>query len=270
MKFKKLFFYIVLTLAVISFQQNVKADDKNKINIDEQLGKYIPLDVNFVNSKGEEVVLKNLFGDKPVVLAFVYYRCPKICTPLMTEIAEVIDKSDLTPGVDYRVVVISMDENETPEIAAQKKNTMFSLINRKIKPEDWEFLTGDLINIKKITEAAGFHYKRVGSQFVHTTSVMFLTKEGKISRYLYPRYREKSGFSILPFDFKLAVINASEGKVIPTVGKLLAFCFTYDPQGRTYVFDVLKIAGASTILTAGLVILILVKKKKANNNNRLA
>jgi protein SCO1 len=269
MKLNKIFFYIVLLLTVISFQQNVNGDDKNKITIDEQLGKYIPLNVKFVNSTGKEIVLKDFFSDKPVVFAFVYYRCPQICTPLMTEIAEVINKSDLTPGIDYRVVVISMDENETPKIAAEKKRAMFNLVDKNIAPEDWEFLTGNLSNIKKITEAAGFYYKRVGTQFVHTTTVMFLTKDGKISRYLYPRYKKKSGFSILPFNFKLAVINASEGKVIPTIGKLLAFCFTYDPQGRTYVFDILKVVGASTILTVGLVILILVKKKKVVDNKRL-
>jgi len=225
--------------------------------------KYIPLDVKFVNSMGKEIVLKDLFRDKPVVFAFVYYQCPGICTPLMTELAEVINKSTLEPGIDYRVVVISMDEKETPEIAAAKKREMLNLIDKKIAPDDWEFLTGSYNNIKKIADAAGFHFKREGTQFIHTTSIMFLTKDGKLSRYLYPRYKESSGFSILPFSFKLAVIDATKGNVIPSVGKLLAFCFSYDPQGRTYVFDILKVAGASTLFTIGLVILILVKKKKS-------
>ena len=273
MKLNRVFFYIVLLFTVIFFQQNVNgyANGKYKydISIDEQLGKYIQLNVTFVNSFGKEIVLKDYFNDKPVVFAFVYYKCPGICTPLMTDIAEVINKSTLEPGVDYRVVILSMDDRETPKNAAEKKRTIFNLIDKNIAPDDWEFLTGSYNNIKKIADATGFHFKREGTQFIHTTSLMFLTKDGMLSRYLYPRYKKRSGFSILPFSFKLAVINATEGKVIPSIGKLLAFCFSYDPQGRGYVIDILKIVGASTILTVGLVILILVKKKKINDNKRL-
>ncbi|HED07563.1 MAG TPA: SCO family protein [Ignavibacteria bacterium] len=263
MKLNSIFFYIVLSILIMPFQSNINGYDKNGINIDEQLGKYIPLNVKFVNSMGKEIVLKDLFNDKPVVFAFVYYKCPGICTPLMTELAEVINKSTLEPGIDYRVVVLSMDERETPKIAAAKKKEILNLIDKKIAPDSWEFLTGSYNNIKKIADATGFHFKREGTQFIHTTSVMFLTRDGKLSRYLYPRYRKSSGFSILPFSFKLAVIDATKGNIIPSVGKLLAFCFSYDPQGRTYVFDILKVAGASTILTVGLVILILVRKKKS-------
>ena len=269
MKFNKVFFYIFLSLLFITYQQNVLGNDKNDITIDEQLGKNIPLNIEFINSEGKQVVLTDFFNDKPIVFAFVYYKCPGICTPLMTEIAEVINQSDLDPGIDYKVVILSMDEYETPKDAVEKKRAIFNLIDKKIAPEDWEFLTGSYDNIKKLADATGFHFMREGTQFIHTTSLMFLTKNGKLSRYLYPRYKKSSGFYILPFSFKLAVIDATEGKVIPSIGKLLAFCFSYDPQGRTYVFDILKIVGASTILTVGIVILILVKKKKVNDNKRL-
>ncbi len=269
MKINKLFFYIVLTFTVIIFQPSILASGKSDINIKEQLGKNIPLNLEFVNSEGKKVVLKDFFNDEPVVFAFVYYKCPGICTPLMTELAEIINKSSLEPGKDYKVIILSMDEFETPKDAATKKRTIFNLIDKKIDTQDWEFLTGSYDNIKKLADATGFHFKREGTQFIHTTSLMFLTKNGKLSRYLYPRYKKTTGFSVLPFSFKLAVIDATEGKVIPSVGKLLAFCFSYDPQGRTYVFDILKIVGASTILTVGLVILILVKKKKVNDNKRL-
>ncbi|MCH7972998.1 MAG: SCO family protein [Bacteroidetes bacterium] len=269
MKLNRVIFYIILSFTLISFQQNVKGDNKNDITIDEQLGKYIPLNVKFLNSLGKEIVLKDFFNDRPVVFAFVYYKCPGICTPLMTDIAKVINRSTLEPGIDYRVVILSMDEKETSKIAAEKKKAIFNLIDKNIAPEDWEFLTGSYNNIKEIADATGFHFKREGTQFIHTTSLMFLTKDGKLSRYLYPSYKKSSGFSILPFSFKLAVIDATEGNVIPSLGKLLAFCFSYDPQGRTYVFDILKIVGASTILTVSVVIIILVKKKKVNDNKRL-
>jgi len=266
MKLKLFIINITILLLFFVLTINIYAISKGKINIIEKLGDKIPLNLKFENSNGKEIILNELFKDKPVVLAFVYYKCPGICTPLMTEIASLINESDIEIGKDYRVALISMDEKETPKIAAKKKKAMFYLVDKQIKPEDWEFLTGDLTNITKLAKATGFNYKRVGTQFIHTTSLMILTKNGKLSRYIYPRYNKNRGFALLPFSFKLAIIDATEGKIIPSVGKLLAFCFSYDPHGKTYVFDILKVVGATTIITVGFVILILVKKKKVNDN----
>jgi len=265
MKLTRIFLYLFFSIIALFYQKDILAIEKDNITITEQLGKYIPLDLEFINSDGNVVKLKNYFTDKPVVFAFVYYKCPGICTPLMTEITSIINKSTLVPGKDYRVIILSMDENELTKDALEKKQAMFSLVDKQISSDDWIFLTGKIENINKLAESTGFHFKREGTQFIHTTSLMFLTKEGKISRYLYPGYKKDSGFSVLPFSFKIAVIDATEGKVIPSIGKLLAFCFSYDPQGRTYVFDILKIVGASTILTIGIVVLILVKKKKVKD-----
>jgi len=268
MKSNKILLYLFFSFIVLVHPKEIFASDNESITITEQLGKNIPLNLEFKNSDGKTVVLKNYFTDKPVVFAFVYYKCPGICTPLMTEIATIINKSSLIPGKDYRVVILSMDEKETHADALEKKQTMFSLLDKKVNTDDWIFLTGSMENINKLADATGFKFKREGTQFIHTTSLMFLSQKGKLSRYLYPGYKKNTGFAILPFSFKLAVIDASEGKVIPSVGKLLAFCFSYDPQGRTYVFDILKVVGASTLLTVGLVIFILSKKKKVNDNKR--
>jgi len=141
-----------------------------------------------------------------------------------------------------------MDEKENPKIAYEKRGNFLSLINKPFPKDAWKFLTGDSVAIHTVTEAAGFHFERVGTQFIHTTSVMFISPGGKISRYLYPDYNKKGEFGILPFDFKMAVLDASEGKVMPTVGKILAFCFSYDPSGKKYVFNLLKVFGAGTLL----------------------
>ena len=259
MKLSKLYLYLFFSFIVLFYQKDISAAEKDNITITEQLGKNIPLNLEFKNSDGETVVLKNYFTDKPVVFAFVYYKCPGICTPLLTEISSIINKSTLVPGKDYRVVILSMDENEKPVDALEKKQAMFSLIDKEISSDDWIFLTGKIENINNLAASTGFHFKREGTQFIHTTSLMFITKEGRISRYLYPGYKKNSGFSVLPFSFKLAIIDATEGKVIPSIGKLLAFCFSYDPQGRTYVFDILKVVGAGTIFTAGIVLCIWAK-----------
>lgn len=257
----KFIILFLLFISAVGFSENNTPVD-NKINIDEHLGNQIPLNLTFLDAQGNSVVLKDIVN-KTTILAFVYYKCPGICSPLMAELSNIVNESDLEPGKDYRIITISMDDRETPEIAAGKKRNFLSIINKPFAPDDWKFLTGDSISIHRITEAAGFHFKRVGTQFIHTTSVIFLSPEGKISRYLFPNYDKKGNFMILPFDFKMAVIDASQGKVMPTVGRLLAFCFSYDPAGKKYVFNLLRVFGAGTLLLVGIFVVYLrVKKTK--------
>ena len=219
-----------------------------EIGIDEQLGKTFPLQENFVDENGNEVLLKDLFT-KPTVLSFVYYNCPGICSPLLMELANTINKSDLVLGVDYNIVVISMDNLETKNDALTRKNTLFQALDKDVPPESWKFLTGDSATIKKVADAAGFYFERQGKDFLHTGAFIFVDRDGKICRYLFPSYTDKRGFGILPFDFKMAVLETSEGKISPTIAKVLQFCFRYDPKGRTYVLNLTQIFGSIILLS---------------------
>lgn len=233
---------------------------EQKIDIKEQLGRKLPMDAVFFDAYGNKVVLNNIVN-KTTVLAFVYYKCPGICTPLMSELANIVNESDLTPGKDYDIVTISFDDRENPKVALEKKGSFLSMIHKPFPSDAWRFLTGDSINIYRATEAAGFHFKRVGTQFIHTTCLMFISPDGKISRYLYPDYNSKGEFGILPFSFKMAVLDASNGKVQPTVGRLLTFCFSYSPTDKKYVVNILHIFGVGTLLLVGVFVVYLRVRK---------
>jgi protein SCO1 len=263
---KKRILNIVILLFITLNVSSVFAGDRIEVGIDEQLGSYIPLDVQFKDADGNDVNLRELFSSADAtVLAFVYYQCPGICSPLLFELADVVNQSDMELGYDYNIVTISMDEFETPEIASEKRRTFLSSIDKKFTPGSWQFLTGDSANIRTVSDAAGFYFKREGDQFRHSGAFIFINKEGKICRYLIPGYYNRGGFSILPFDFKMAVLETSEGKVSPTIAKVLQFCFSYDPEGKSYVLNVTRIFGAGIlILVALFVIFILFKPKKAN------
>ncbi len=249
---------IILSLAVASISI---ANNQMEIGVDEQLGKNIPLDITFNDENGNPVKLRELITG-PTVLALVYYSCPGICNPLMFELSNVINKSDLEPGYDYNVVAISIDEFENPEKASAKKKEMLSGIDKEISPESWRFLTGSIENIKTVTNAAGFYYKREGNELRHAGTLIFLDKNGKICRYLFPSYSENHGYGILPFDFKMAVLETSEGKVTPTVARFLRFCFSYDTEGQKYALNFTRIFGAAILLFAGIFFLIIKLKPK--------
>jgi len=253
-------FFAFITLFVFTF--NLNAQEKQiEVGIDEQLGKSIPLNESFMDENGNKVLLKDLFT-KPTVLSFVYYNCPGICSPLLMELTDIINKSDLVAGVDYNVVSISMNEFETQKDAMERKQTFFKTLDKNLPPESWKFLTGDSVTIKKVADASGFYFKRHGKDFLHAGAFIFIDKNGKICRYLFPSFSERSGFGILPFDFKMAVLETSEGKVTPTISKVLQFCFSYDPEGQTYVLNFTRIFGAGILILVGIFIVYLRFKPK--------
>jgi protein SCO1 len=255
----KMILYIVLIL-----YSSMLAEQKIKVGIDEQLGKQIPLNLTYTDEQGNKVVLKDLMN-KPTLFTFVYYDCPGICTPLLNSLTEVINISDLVPGKDYNVISLSFDETDSPALALRKKNNYLEMITKSFPPEAWRFLTGDSVEIKKLTDAAGFYYMREGKEFIHSGAFIFVTPEGKITRYLFPGYSERAGFNILPFDFKMAIHETEEGKVAPTIARVLQFCFSYDPDGKTYVFNITRVLGAGMLLAViGFVIFLTVKPKKSN------
>ncbi len=212
------------------------AIDPIEVGVDEQLGKYVPLDLSFLNENGDSVKLAALI-QKPTILALVYYTCPGICSPLLNGVAEVLEKMDAEPGSDYQVITISFDSRDKPSLAARKKNNYLKSFKRPFPANAWRFLTGDSVAIKRITDAVGFRYKRQGKDFTHPGLITVLAPDGKITRYLY-------GITFLPFDLKMALLEASQGRTGPTISKLLMYCFSYDPAGRKYALNVVHIGGA--------------------------
>lgn len=247
---KKYFFYLVL-LSSLLFANNKQPE----VGIVEKLGNKIPMDLSFVNSDGKLLQLKELIK-KPTILMFVYYHCPGICSPLLTSVSEIVDKIDLIPGKDYQLITISFDHNETYDKAKKWKNNHLTALNRPIDPNGWEFLVGDSISVKKITDAVGFYFKPDGrGDFIHGAAVYAISSNGIISRYLL-------GTEFSPFDFKMAVLDAERGLTLPTVNRLLKFCYSYDPQGRKYMFNVTRIAGTLLLFSLSIFLFYLLRKRK--------
>lgn len=255
MKFQKsLFFLLIFILSFSSISAN-----EIEVGIDEKLGNYIPMDAVFQTSKGDTVSLKDII-DKPFLLALVYYECPGICSPLLTELAWVVDKVQLEPLQDFNVITISFDPRETPEIAEKWKKNYFNSIRRNFPDEAWTFLTGDSLNISKVTEAVGFYYKPTQDDFLHAGALIAISPEGKISRYIF-------GSTYNPFDVKMALLDAGSGKTNPTVAKVLQFCFSYDPEGRSYTLNITRIIGSIMMIIIGVFLTVLLLKRRKDSKN---
>jgi protein SCO1/2 len=248
---------ILLIGAIFSYSPlnaHVEQPKVSGIGIDEKLGQTIPLDLTFHDEYGNLVTLRQLVHTS-TILTPVYLHCPNVCSLLLQNLADTLDKLPADPGKDYAILTVSFDEKEKPDLARQKKETYLKMIQRPFPAGAWRFLTGDKENIRKLTDAIGFHFKRVGEDFEHPVSLVILAPDGKITRYLY-------GADPLPFDLKLALIEASQGRIGPTIAKVVRFCFSYDPRANKLVFNMLRVTGAVTLLFALSFILFLVFKGK--------
>jgi len=233
---------------------------KSEVGVDEKLGEMIPLDLSFLDETGKPVSLRSLFT-KPTLLTLVYYRCPGICSPLLTGVSTMIDRLEMEPGKDYNLVTISFNPKEDYIMAAGKKQNYTDNIKKKIPQESWKFLTGDSASIAAITDAVGFRYQPQGEDFMHGAVVTVISEKGMIARYLY-------GTDFLPMDVKLAITEASEGRSTPAINKLLKLCYSYDPAGRTYVLNFTRIVGGGMLMVIiGFVLVLTLTKKKKKNHN---
>ncbi len=256
------FFSTVLILPVIwlffagTIQAHVEhSRDLPEIGLDEKLGHSVPLDLVFRDENGHPVKLSQ-FVHTPTILALVYYHCPNVCSLLLQRLAETLNQMPAKPGSDYSVVSVSFDETEKPDLALERKTVYLKMIGKPFPAETWRFLTGDHENILNLTRAVGFGFRREGQDFEHPVALIILSPEGKITRYLY-------GTDVLPFDLRMGLLEASEGRIGPTVSKVLRFCFSYDPKGRRYVFNTLKVTGIVTLSFAvSFMAFLLVKGKR--------
>ncbi len=232
------------------------------IKIDQKLNQQLPLDLTFRDESGREVKLGEFFGRKPVVLAFVYYDCPMLCTQVLNGMVTSFRVLPFEIGKDYDVVTISFDPRETPQLAQKKKNVYVNYLPEKMRADaanGWHFLTGDEADIQKITAAAGFHYRydENTKQFAHASGIMLATSAGKLSRYYY-------GIEYPARDLRLGLIETSQNKIGSPVDQLLLYCYHYDPATGKYgavVMNIVRIAGVLTMIGIAL-LLILLKARK--------
>lgn len=246
-------FLATATMAQIEAVKDIQTPEP-EIGIVEHLDEYIPESISIINTGNQQVNLRELIN-KPTVLMLVYYRCPGICSPLMTSVAELISKVDLEPGKDYQILTISFDPREGNALAVAKQVNYMNLVEKEIDPSGWQFFTADSANIAALTKAVGFKYKRTGNDFMHPGVLTMVSPQGKITRYLQGTY-------FLPFEFKMAIVETSKGISGPTIFKVLQFCYSYDPAGQEYVLNVTKMAGTLILGIGIIVFLVLVFKPK--------
>ncbi len=220
------------------------------VNVTEHLDGQVPLEANFKDHTGKPVRLGQYFdGKRPVVLTFAYHSCPVLCSMVLNAVTDGLRGVKGTVGVDFDVVTISIDPRDTLEKTAAKRASILAQYKRPEADAGWHFLVGDEATIARVTSAVGYEYSydTEQQQYAHPAVIMLLKPNGRVSRYLY-------GIEFNPNDLKLGILEATEGKSISTIDRVIMYCYRYDPHDGKYVIvatRLMKVGGGLTGLFLG-------------------
>ncbi|MBL7672100.1 MAG: SCO family protein [Bdellovibrionaceae bacterium] len=241
--------------AAVDASKSLTASDIPKeiegVGITEKLGQKIDLNLPVIDETGEQKQLGSFFdGKTPVILSPVYFSCPGLCNFHLNGLTEGLHGVDWNAGQKFRVLAVSFDSKETPEVARGKKARYMKVYNRPGTEDGWHFLTLSEGSVKTLMESVGFRFKwnEENKEWAHASAAIIVTPDGVISRYL-------PGIVFEPRDVKLALNEATEGKIGNFIEGLVLYCFQYNPHASKYTIaaiNVMKLGGALMVLMLGL------------------
>ena len=227
-------------------QVNTQPRELDAVTVNEHLGARVPFDARFTDHTGRQVTLGEYFSrGRPVVLNLVYHRCPMLCGMVLNAVIRSLKQTTWSVGEQYDVVTLSIDPRDTVETAAAKRARVLDSYGRPSAARGWHFLLGPERESRRVADAVGFAYRfdRQSDQYAHPAVTMLLTPDGRVARYLY-------GIDYAPTDVRVGLLEASEGRQVTTVERLIMFCYHYDPQGHRYALvarNVMKLGGVATM-----------------------
>jgi protein SCO1/2 len=223
------------------------------IGIAQRLNQQIPLNLGFVDEAGQPVHLAEYFGKKPAILALVYFTCPMLCSEELNGLTGALQMVRYVPGKDFNVIVVSIDPDEGPDLAAAKKRSYLKRYGHPETANGWHFLTGTQPNIDALTRAVGFGYVKIPgpdgklNQYAHASAIQIVTPEGKLAQYYL-------GVEYSPKDMLLGLDEASSNRIGSPVDNILTYCYHYDPQTNRHsliVARVVQLGGFLTLVLLG-------------------
>lgn len=218
----------------------------------DKAGNSLPLDATFDLSTGEKVRFGDLLTPgRPLLLQFAYFRCPSLCTVTLNSMVDLL-KSEalkLKPGQDFDVITLSINPQETSNLARLKKRAYLDQLGKPDLGDGWRFLTGSRSQIRAIAEAAGFGYRfeTETREFAHGAAIFTVTPEGTISRTI-------PGAFWSPGTVRLSLVEAADGGIGSPLDQILLYCYHFDPGTGQYtaqIMNITRLVGLLSILFVG-------------------
>lgn len=246
---------LVMLLLLLAGRPALAADDKADFGFDPHLGARLPAHAELRDEQGRAVTLGSVMGGVPLVLALGYFHCPNLCGVVRDDVLSALERAGLRAGTDYRLLVLSIDPDETPADAAAAKEGALSRYPDPHAEREWRFLTAPAPAGQAVADAAGFRsrFDPALKQFLHPAGIVVASPAGIISSYLL-------GVGYSPGDIRSAVLRAGQGVVAQAVSPVLLLCFHFDPATGRYDFAVyraLSVMAGLTVATLGCTLVLL-------------
>ena len=237
----------ILGLATVplSADTSLSPSDLKRITYDQHLGQALSRTLMFRESDRKSVFLGDLFNDKPTLLVLGYYHCPMLCTLINDGLIESLQELRFNVGRDFNIIELSIDPNETPEVATAKKREYLKRYGRAKAESGWHFLTADEGTIAQLANEVGFRFKYdpATHEYAHPSGFVVLTPDGRVSRYFF-------GVNFNPNELRSAIIAAGKGQNGSLIKELILLCCRYSPVTGKYgelVLTVLRVLGVGTV-----------------------
>lgn len=246
---------------------NVQPRVLNDVGITQRVGVQIPRDLAFKDEEGRTVTLDTYLGKRPIILSLVYYECPMLCTEVLNGIVRTIAPLSFDLGKDFDIVTVSINPQETPELAAQKKALYLERYGRAGGEQGWHFLTGTESSIKTLADSVGFKfaYDSVNEQYSHGSTIIVLTSDGQVAQYYF-------GLEYPTKEVRLSLVEASKNKLGTVYDQVLLYCFHYDPEQGKYglvIMKVIRLAGAVTLVAMGSFMFVMFRRDRRTKDRSL-
>jgi len=221
-----------------------------QIGFEQKLDQQLPLGLEFRDESGKNVQLRQYFGEKPVILVLIYYKCGTLCPIGLDLMMDSLKKVKPSIGKEFNVVTVSINPEETPEIAADTKKGYIEKYGRPGAEKGWHFLTGKHEAIDELAKAIGFRYayvKKTG-EYAHPDGIVVSTPEGKIARYFYR-------LEYPPRDVQFGLMEATNNRIGSPLTYLALSCFHYNKDTGQYNFSVMKALRVFSVFFVTLVLM---------------
>jgi len=168
----------------ISFTQgsDTGSDGTSKLRIPE-IGDDVP-DFTLVNQFGKTIHLDQFRG-KPLLLTFIYTRCPvpDFCLLMSNNFSAVLKELQKNPAVvaKAQLLSISIDPNYDTPIVLQSYGKRYV---GDVDPgfHHWQFASGSPEEVRKAADFFGLSYNEKQGQIVHTLQTVVIGADGKIAK----------------------------------------------------------------------------------------
>ena len=220
---------------------------ENQVGVFTHLGTKVDLNREFTNARGERKQLKEFASPgKPIVIAPVYYKCPRLCGLLLDGTYNLLNQLPLLSGKDFSLLVVGFNPQETPQDAAEIQAKFSDRLSgpAATSASSIQYLVGGADEVSGLMSELGFKFMKDGEDFAHSAALMILTPSGEISQYF-------TGIMFTPLDVRLSLVEASKGVIGTAVDHLLLYCFRFDPLQGKYtwaVVSLLRIGGSITLV----------------------